>query len=128
MKSSLQKFLRLSSRTDWPLRNIHISNYNGFSPFYVRFFFHLSPTIHLLNFTIWTTRRVSYKKQELLSLDNYIGSPLLFSVGPVLLISLVFCVLLCVFRVLFCLRPVSGVPNITSVSRFSILDCPFEFL
>ena len=40
-------------------------------------------------------------------------------------IILVFCV---GFFCFVCLRPVSCVPNVASVSGLSILDCPFGFL
>jgi hypothetical protein len=50
-----------------------------------------------------------------------------FLVGSVLFIFLVFCVVMCVFAY-FCLRPLSGVPNVASVSGLSIFDCPFGFL
>ena len=47
---------------------------------------------------IWVTRRVSYKKQELRTLREHLSSPLVFLVGSVLLIFLVFYVVLfCVF-------------------------------
>jgi hypothetical protein len=46
---------------------------------------------------IWVTQRMSYKKQELLTLRDHLSSP----PGSVLLIFLVFCVfLLCVFTLL----------------------------
>ena len=46
-------------------------------------------------------------------------NPLFFG-GSVLLIFLIFC---CI-----CLRSVSCVPNVSSASGLSILDCPFDFL
>jgi len=46
-------------------------------------------------------------------------------VGSVLLIFLVFCV---VYFCFLCLRPVSCVPNVASVSGLSIRDCTFGFL
>jgi hypothetical protein len=47
---------------------------------------------------IQVTRRMAYKKQELLTLSEHLISPPFFLVGSVLLIFLVFCVvLLCVF-------------------------------
>ena len=48
-----------------------------------------------------------------------------FLSGYVLLFFLVFCVVLCVFFA-FPLCAVSSVPNVTSVSGLSILDCPFN--
>jgi hypothetical protein len=50
---------------------------------------------------IWITRRVSYKKQELLTLREYQTSPLVFFVASVLLILLVvYVILLCIFTFL----------------------------
>ena len=54
-----------------------------------------------------------------------LGSPQSFLVvGSMLLVFLIFCVVFCFpcFRPLFCL------PNVASVSRLTILDCPFGFL
>jgi len=52
------------------LRNIHISNDNGSFTFYVQYIFSFLYHCHLHLpdwLLIWVTRRVSYKKQELLS-------------------------------------------------------------
>ena len=82
---------------------------------------------------------MSYKRQELFTLREYLGSPPIL-VGSVLLIFLVFCVvvfggfrvadllsfLCCVFVV--GLRHVSCLPNVASFSVLSILDWPFGFL
>ena len=73
---------------------------------------------------IWVTRRLSYKKQELRTLCEHMGSPL-FLVGPVLLIFLVFCD---EFLRFVCLRPVCCEPNVDSGFGLSILDCTFGFL
>ena len=84
-----------SSRSGWPLRNIHISNDNGSFTFYVDHLDFFSPLLLPRLFT-WldVTQLVPYKKQELL---NTWVHPWIF-VGLVLLIFLVFCVvLLCVF-------------------------------
>jgi hypothetical protein len=72
--------------------------------------FFLSPSRILTCFTIRITRRVSYKEQELLILREHPG-------------FFMCCVCFCV-----CLRPVSCVLNVASVSRVFILDCPFGFL
>ena len=72
-------------------------------------------------FTMGVTRRVSYKRQELLTNCEHLSSPL-FLVGFVLLIFLVFCV---VFLCFICLRCVSCLPNVASISGLFILDCPF---
>jgi hypothetical protein len=74
--------------------------------------------------TMRVTRRVSYKRQELLTNCEHLNSPL-FLVGFVLLIFLVFCV---VFLCFICLRYVSCLPNVASISGLFILDCPFRFL
>jgi hypothetical protein len=60
----------------WRLRNIHISNDNESFTFYVDVFFPLSLPRHLsiLTIYIWVTRRVSYKKQELLTLRKHLSS------------------------------------------------------
>ena len=50
LKSSLQNFY---GRNDNLLRNIHISNDNGFITFYVDVFFPLSLTILLLDLTVY---------------------------------------------------------------------------
>ena len=61
---------------------------------------------------------MSYKKQHLLTLHEYLGSHSLF--GEIC-IAHYFSFLCCVF---VCLHPV---PNVVSVSGLSILDCPFIF-
>jgi hypothetical protein len=48
-------------------------------------------------------------------------------VGPVLVIFLVFCVMLCLLFRLLCLRSMSCVSNVISVSGLSILDFPLRF-
>jgi len=68
------------------------------------------------------TRRVSYKKQELLTFHEHLGSPP-FLVGSVLLIFLASDIVifaLLVF-VLFC------VSHVASFTGLSILDCPIRF-
>jgi len=99
-KATMLLILQSSSRSGWPLRNIQISNNNGSFTFYVDFYFPLSlpRLVPELTVYIWVTRRVSYKKQELLTLREHLSSSPVFLVGVVLLIFLVFCdVLLCVF-------------------------------
>ena len=84
--------------------------------------------VHVLTIYIWVTWRVSYKRQELLTLRKYLGlhpTPG-FWWGSVLLILLVLCVVLCFCFV--CLHPVSCVSSVASVSGLFILDCPFRFL
>ena len=75
----------------WPLRSIHISNDNWSFTFYLDVFF-LPSLPRLLPDLV--TRRVSYKKQELLAPEFKSD----FLVGSLLLIFVIFCVvLLCVF-------------------------------
>jgi len=101
LKSSI---LRLSSKSGWQLRSIHISNDNGSFTFYVDVFFPLSLPIPLSYLTVYISN--TYKKQELHVLREHLSSPPFFLVGSVLPIFLVFCVvLLCVYvlsSVLWC--------------------------
>ena len=83
--------LRSLSRSGWLLRNIHISNDNGWFTFYVD----LSLRYHCQYLYrtwlyIWVTRRLSNKKQDLLALREHMSC----LVGSVLLICLVFCIVL----------------------------------
>jgi hypothetical protein len=73
--------------------------------------------------SLWVTRQVSYKKQELLSLREHLGSPLVFWSGQCC--SSFYSFLCCVLVVWphLCL-----VLNITCFSGLSIFDCPFGFL
>jgi hypothetical protein len=63
-----------------------------------------------------TTRGVFYKKKELLTLHEHLGSPLVF--GGVCVAHL-FSFLYCVFCVV-CLPPVFCVPNVAIVSGFTL--------
>ena len=74
---------------------------------------------------IWEARRVSYKKQKLFIPFPSTWVHPRFLVGSVLLIFLMFCVFLFFF---VCIRPLSCVPNVASVSGLSILDSSFGFL
>ena len=60
---------------------------------------------------IWVTWQVSYKRQELLTLREHLHSP------PEFALLLVFCAVF--FRFIY-LYPVSCVPNVASISGFSI--------
>ena len=88
---------------------------------------------------------VSYKKQELITLREHLGSLPGFFVGSVLLIFSFFCpvMFLCVIYVFVCLQIVvsnvhyvvyflclssSCVPHVAGFSRLSICDCPFDIL
>ena len=68
--------------------------------------------------------QVSNERQELLGLHGHLGSPPVF--GGVY-VAHIFSFLYCVIC-FACLRPVSCVPNISSFSGLSILDCSFGFL
>ena len=90
-------------------------------------FFALSPTRLLPDLTIWVTRRVSYQKQELLTLRDHLGSPPVFVIflfyfllqGPCSS-SFKFSVFCCDFFILFVIVMCLVCP-ILLVS----LDCPF---
>ena len=71
---------------------------------------------------IRVTLRVTYKRQELFALRGRLDSPPVF--GGVHIAHLLYVV----FFYLVCLRPVSCVSGVASVSGVSILDCPFCFL
>ena len=83
--------------------------------FTLRWWLPLSPRRLFPDLTIWVARWVSYKKQELLTLREHLGSPPVFFVGVHVgyLFSFMCCVL-CVF-VLFLMCPTLPVS----------LDCPF---
>ena len=75
-----------------------------------------------LCFIFMTLRTVTYKRQELFTLPEHLGF------GRVRLAHL-FSLMSCfVFLCFVCLRPVSCVHNVVSVSGFTILDCPIGFL
>jgi hypothetical protein len=77
---------------------------------------------------IRVTWRVSYKRQELLTLRELLCSPSVFWWGPV--IFLVFCIVLCCVFICFCficLCPVSSIPYFASISGLSIFNCPSVF-
>ena len=108
VKSSLQTFYGLSSQSDWPLRNIQISNDNGFYfTFYIDVLFPLSLPRLLPDYIWGVTLWVSYMKQELLTIREHPSSPrvfgevriaYLFSFGIVLLCVFTFWVPCCGFR------------------------------
>ena len=70
------QILRSSSQSGWPLRNIYISNDNGSFTYYVdvSFLYHCHDFYRTWLYT-WVTRRVSYKKPELLTLREHLTSP-----------------------------------------------------
>jgi hypothetical protein len=61
VKNNATKLLWSSSQSAWPLRNIHISNDNGYFPFYVDVFFPLS---------LYTRRRKQNKNTTQYVLDT----------------------------------------------------------
>jgi hypothetical protein len=76
-------------------------------------------TIYMYMYVI---RRVSYKKNSLLTLHKHLSSPAVF-VGSMLLIFLFFSVILC----FVCLHYVSCVPNVASVGGLIISDFLSDF-
>ena len=81
-------------------------------------------SINVMNLTIRVTRRMSYGRQELLTLYDYLGSHLIFGGVCVAhpLSRLYFVVSLCF------VCPVSCVPSVDSVCWLSIFCCSFGFL
>jgi len=79
--------------------SMDISNDNGSFTFYVDVFFRLSLPSRLITSFWWS---------------------------PCCSSALVLCIVF--LLVIFCLRPVSCVPNVASFSRPSVLDCAFGFL
>ena len=75
---------------------------------------------------IWVTRRVFYKKQELTTLRQHMGSPPVFLVGSVLPILLIFCVVLLYVFTFSTLRQHMGSPPIFLVG--SVFLIPLVFL
>jgi len=73
---------------------------------------------------IWVTWRVSYKRLELFTLREHMGSPLVFDGVRVVRLFRFLCCIHC----FVCLHHMSCVPNFDSFSGLSILDCPFGFL
>ena len=101
--------------------------------------------------TIWITWLVFYKRQELLTLHEHLGSPLDLLAGSMLLIFSVFCDVLYYlffffalylvftmlpvsldcpfFLIVLSVCPVPSIHNVTSVSGLSILlNCVFRFV
>ena len=95
---------------------------------------------------LWVALQVSYTKQEVLILPEYMGSPWVFCVGSVLLIVLVFyagcfvclrslsCAHCCPCLFVLCLVPtvvrvfvLCRVPTVVRVAEFFIRDFPLLF-
>ena len=91
-------------------------------PFTRFFFFLLSLTRLLEDITIWVTLWVYYKKQELFTLREHLGSPR-FLVGLVLLICYLSVCFFVICSSSFCL-----VSNVAPVSGLSIPCCLFGFI
>ena len=120
------RIIRSSWRSGWLLRNIHISKWQWIFSFLRRLFI---SAITNRSFTglyckyIWVAWWMSYKKQKLLTLRKHLSSSPVF--GEVRIANfLAFCLVLG----FVCLRHVSCVSNVSSVSGLSILDCAFSFL
>jgi len=86
----------------------------------VQLIFLLSPTRLLQDLTIGAKWRVSYKKQELPTLTENLGSPPVFSGVRFPDIFSFLCFV--------CLRSVFCVPNVVCVPGLSIIEGPFVFL
>ena len=67
---------------------------------------------------------MSYKQQEVLTLCEHMGSPPVFGEGCIAHLFSFLCCVIC----FACLRPVSCVTNVASVSGLSIADFPFYSL
>ena len=76
--------------------------------------------------TIWVTWWVSYKRQELLTLYEYLGSSPVFDGVRVTRVTRLFSCLCCAILCVFCLS-LYCVPNVASVSWLSILIAPSVF-
>lgn len=100
-----------------------ILKWNESFHFYEDFDFPLSSTQDVYRNEHQVERRLSYKKQKLFSLPEYLGlTPFpVYLARLVLLIFLVFCAVLFVF--ILC-----SVPTVACVSGLSILDHAFSFL
>ena len=85
----------------------------------IRFMLVFLSSIFIETFTLLVTRRASYEKQELLTLDS-MWVHFLFFLGIVRIVHL-FSLALFVFVLCF-------VPNVAYVSWLSILDSSFRFL
>ena len=109
LKSSLQK---LYGRHHDLVDRYEISIPQMTITFYVDYFLLLSLPRLLPDMTVYTSiTRVSYKKQELITLREHLGSPPVFLVGSMLLIFLVF--MCCLIMYLYVLS--------------SMLWCPLRF-
>ena len=75
---------------------------------------------------IWVKWWVSYKRQEMLALRENLVSPPIF--GGVHIAQCLGFLYRVVFLCFVCLRHVSCVPNVASVSGLFILECAFCFL
>ena len=121
--SHLCKYLRSSSQTVWPLRNIYLSNNNGSFPFYIAVCHSSINCNTFLALTIWKRRRVSSKIRDCLpfagtwvhpafSGTNHVARP--FSVLWFVFVFFVLClvpVVVC-FSELFILNSCTGFSNV----------------
>jgi hypothetical protein len=124
------KIIRSSSRSGWSVRNIHISNDSEAFTFYVDvYFLYHCQYFYRTWLYIWVTRRVSYKKHDLLTLREHLSSLPGFFVGSVLLIFLDFCVVF-----VFIMSPKRNLGDILCLLRFLLFFfflppkvCPTHF-
>jgi hypothetical protein len=98
----------------------------NFFPFYVDCFVSsITDKIFIGLDYIRVTRRVSYKKQERLTLRENMGSPPVIGGVSVPHLFIILCWV--VFLCFICLHPVSYVPNVASFSGLFILTLPLRF-
>ena len=83
------------------------------------FFFPLLKTRLIFDYKLWVTRRMSYKKYELLTFHQRMCSPPFFFIGVRVALFLVFCLFVFILYLVF---------DFTCFSDLSILDYPFGFL
>ena len=109
------------------IQNIHILNDNGPFPFYIDWVVPLSQTRILPNLVVWVTHNdCLVRNRNCLPFASTCVHLLFFLWGP-FCPSFKFSVMGVLFVCFVCLRPVSHVPNVTCISRLSILDSPSDF-
>jgi len=79
----------------WPIRNINFFSWQWIFAFDVYLVFPLLP-IFFYQYWLWVTHRMSYKRQERLTLREHLSSPRYFG-GARVLQLLVFCVVILVY-------------------------------
>ena len=103
-----------------PLRNIYITNDQGYDPLVVNTSRSFPRSCLIIVFVNRVTRRVSHMKQELPTLPEHMSAPRI-CIGVRVAQSLVFCKMFC--RSLFVLFLLT---ILFSVCPFTVFDCPFS--